>query len=210
MLDFYKFIESVTFSIKDHEGQNLKNISDVSFYLFQKLQSIPEMRLAKHRQGPVIDIDGTDPDLLAGTLNFYYEGIPENSLKKFELAIKYYLGEIHIVPKRIYYNTSNLFNTPVMRIEIPKIIPEEGSPELNMANGNARYILSLMNYPEDQTEFGVNELLMKLGYVQSQIRPRIQDRNHIQPEYNPERALKELERIAIFAKERDYDYIVMN
>lgn len=217
------FHESTTVSVQGADTDQPHNIQYLAHYLHDNiLHSVPDYKNATHTGTNPIDIDGLDTNNRKGIINFYTKGITQ--VDKVLAAIKYFLGNINVKFGQPKHDKSNLFtNEDVIRIPILGMQPTNPPPELNIANANAEILFhQILNYPStlniNMDSINARELLMKLGYVNDltinqNIRNSQKGKNWLDMRLNAEqikRYVQELEKIAKWAIDNDYDTIQLS
>lgn len=182
-----KFVaESVDVMVADYPYQKtFENLLDVSYYIQNKLfhDYLPkklsgnELKNAQDAiRGETITPDGDDHFDRTGTINFYLkETFPRELLEDIYSYFKYILSELDITLGQPRLDRSNSRNGAVARLPIVnnENTAENGPPDINLANGNARLIFSdVLNYGNEydgHSSFDAVDLIMKINVAENML-----------------------------------------
>jgi hypothetical protein len=228
--DFFQSLyESVTFHVDD-ATENILDIGAMAYSLNRDLYNFLIKNKIKDNN-PLhlpqrIDSDGPDFFKKEGIINFYTEGLPEESIPKMISMIKYYIGERNgELTNRVYVETSGVYKSDVWRFHV-KIADTNlsNAPELNWSSANARSTLSLLGYSSDHIDeyrpLNARELLMKIEQIEDNdfaiskaIRKTEQNDNVVSFGLSDEQIkehLNQLKKLAEWAVENHHTYIVLS
>jgi len=155
----------MTLYVKDTNYQRFDNLMDLSFHLqriaYKILESLPEDQInyfRKNRPTELLVVDGqSNIDSSVGTLNLYYSGYTNSTLKKMLREILAELKKLNIEHGKLKLEDSNSYKYKVVRIPIVKNEHKyTGAPEVNFSNRNAYHIYKniLQFEPDDDTNSG--------------------------------------------------------
>lgn len=162
--------ESVSVRVQDYHEDNLpKDLDELANAVRIKISGLPGFNQASNSE--ILAPDGLDVGSVAGKLNFYTQGIPEDNISKIMSAIKFYLKELGAEFGLPQQAVSNMFQgQPVIRIPV-SIQPSKQNrpPEVNMANGVAEVIfnkvLNMTGVNLNMYSISARDLLIKLENV---------------------------------------------
>jgi hypothetical protein len=163
--------ESVTFQISDIQSdQKNEDLHSLSWKLASRVRKMfpEEFESIKLDFYDLITPDGDyyGPNRTE-EINYYAGFFPEESRKKILDAILYLLSEFNIkLNGSVRKDDSRVYKKTVYRIPVMHVPNKNPAPELNIANGNARELLNMLNIHGDLCgNISVQELNMKLSTI---------------------------------------------
>lgn len=184
--------------------------------IFEESYNTGDMRYLQDK----FTVDGDYLNQPKGILNFYSGGMDPALVQKCLNAIKYLLGEYGAkLTGPITKDISRLYETETYRFPVSVENKENIAPELNVTNMAAQKIVQdmLQMHGEDvyAGSVSVSDLLFKLGSLSGfsiqnmQTEPEVSKNSYSFgfDEERLQRYINELTRMAVWAKEHEYDTI---
>lgn len=170
--------ESMTLYVKGNDYQRFDNLMDLSFHLqriaYKILESLPDDQIdyfRKNRPAELLAVDGQSSiDDSVGTLNLYYSGYTNSTLKKMLREILAELKKLNIQHGKLKLENSKIYKYQVVRIPITKNENKyTGAPEVNFSNRNAYHIYkNILQFEPDEDgafSFTADELKQRVESI---------------------------------------------